>query len=148
MTPQQHHIDAVAEQERQARISQGGAGGSGGPGGGPGEKPGGRAIQMTIKAAMDNADGVVAESIIDRMHAIQKESWRHMDWAHENSDAAWEEYKKVLLLHPEDGEEGEQKEEDVKGKGVATLKEDGGAPDLVEQVPHLRTGRKRDGNTS
>ncbi|KAK4227652.1 DNA-directed RNA polymerase [Podospora fimiseda] len=134
MTTQLHHLDAATEQEKLNRPNPAGAAGAGGPG----DKPGGRAIQMTIKSA-DNSDGAVSESIIDRMHAIQRESWRKMDWAHEDSDAAWDAYNKNILLHPGDGFDDD---EDSKGKAVegkSSDVDDSGAPDLVDKVPHLKT---------
>ncbi|KAK4166595.1 DNA-directed RNA polymerase [Cladorrhinum sp. PSN259] len=136
MGPQHHHIDAATEQERLNRPNPA----AGGPGGAGGDKAGGKAIQMTIKSA-DNSDGVVSESIIDRMHAIQKEPWKKMDWAHSDSPAAWEAYQERLLLHSRrDEEDGEG----VKGKSVEdtndnTVSDDSGAPDLAKKVPHLKT---------
>ncbi|KAK3985921.1 DNA-directed RNA polymerase [Cladorrhinum sp. PSN332] len=132
LQPQFHHIDAATEQEKLGRQNSAAAGGAGVAG----DKPGGKAIQMTIKSAMDNADGVVSESIIDRLNASQREPWKKMDWAHEDSEAAWEAYNQSLLVHGEDSEEGKNKEDkNTEGKN----KDDSGAADLVNKVPHLKT---------
>ncbi|KAK3943357.1 Sin-like protein conserved region-domain-containing protein [Diplogelasinospora grovesii] len=127
LRPIQHHLDAATEQERLARPVPGGA-----PPPGAAGKEGGRAIHMTLKAAMDD-DGVATETMADRLNAVQKEPWKKMEWVHDESEAAWMAYSECLLLHPPNaaGAEG------MKGKEVAA--EETRDDDLVEKVVKLQT---------
>lgn len=137
LRPVGHHIDASVEQERLARPQPGGPGGPGA--GGAADKSAGRAIHMTLKAAMDE-DGVTAETMADRLRSVQKESWKRMEYVHDESDAAWSAYNESLLLRSDQlpGTEG-------KGKELATEddddknKDDSGSPDLVSKVSRLQT---------
>ncbi len=95
---------------------------------------------MTLKAAMDE-DGVAAETMADRLRAVQTESWRKMEWVHDEDEAAWEAYNECLLLKSQDALAG--RDPDSKGKGLDTEEagtaDDSGAPDLVNKVPRLQT---------
>ena len=154
LRPVPHHIDALTEQERLSRGASGaGAGGS--------DKAdtatGARAIHMTIKSAMDGDGGVATETIADRLRKVQMEPWRRMEWVHDEAELAWEAYNECLLLRPSaegaaggekeavgdeavDGTTGGEKDVKSKGKEVAgSGTVDGGAADLVDRVPHLKT---------
>lgn len=102
---------------------------------------------MTLKAAMDDAGGVSAETITDRLKAVQRESWRKLEYVHDESDAAWATYNKCLLL--KSGQPGGPQADDKKGKGKVPAtgedpNDDSGSPELVERVPHLRTNWDED----
>ena len=137
LRPVGHHIDASVEQERLSRPQPGGPGAPGGPGGAA-DKSAGRAIHMTLKAAMDE-DGVTAETMADRLRSVQKEHWKRMEYVHDESDAAWSAYNESLLLRSDQlpGTEG-------KGKELATddddkNNDDSGSPELVSKVSRLQT---------
>ncbi|KAL2267316.1 hypothetical protein VTJ83DRAFT_4593 [Remersonia thermophila] len=152
LRPVPHHIDAATEQDRLSR----GASATGASGGAAGaDKAGGaaaRAIHMTIKSAMDgDNDGVATETIVDRLRRVQTESWRRMEWVHDEAEMAWEAYNECLLLRPnqhgnaagadrdaaeEDGGDGEDK---GKGKEKESAAEESSAADLIEKVVHLKT---------
>ncbi|KAM7182782.1 Sin-like protein conserved region domain containing protein [Rhypophila sp. PSN 637] len=144
LRPVAYHIDALTEQERSARQQPGGPG-EGGPGG---DKPGGRAIHMTLKAAMDGGGGVTAETIGDRLRAVQKEPWKSMDYYHDESVASWAAYKECLLLRS--GQPAINPTDKGKGKEVATDDDkeadddDSGSPELAERVSHLKTDWEED----
>ncbi|KAL1843193.1 hypothetical protein VTJ49DRAFT_2744 [Mycothermus thermophilus] len=154
LRPVPHHIDAATEQDR---LSRGAAatGASGGAGGA--DKAGAsaaRAIHMTIKSAMDgDNDGVATETIVDRLRRVQTESWRRMEWVHDEAEMAWEAYNECLLLRPNqnNGTDGADKdaagdngggydgENKGKGKEKETATEESSAADLIEKVMHLKT---------
>jgi len=133
LRPVPHHIDAVAEQERLARPAPGGAAAAAAA-----EKVAGRAIQMTLKAAMDD-EGVATETMADRLRAVQTEPWRRVEWVPDDADASWEAYNESLLMRS--GVAATNQEVDGKGKEPATdtPADDSGAPDLVERVTRLQT---------
>ena len=96
---------------------------------------------MTLKAAMDD-EGVTAETMADRLRAVQTEPWRKLEWVHDEAEAAWEAYNECLLLRSGNppasgGDDGG----DAKGKGLPAdgLADDSGAADLADKVPRLRT---------
>ncbi|KAK3319164.1 Sin-like protein conserved region-domain-containing protein [Apodospora peruviana] len=155
LRPVHHHLDAAAEQERLARPTPGGAGGPGGAG--AADKSAGRAIHMTLKAAMDD-DGVSTETMADRLRAVQAEPWRRMEWVNDDSHDAWALYDECLFLRPDPSriaDQSHQKESAGKGKGKenadttdAESKEDKNAicgdPELVSMVPTLRADWSED----
>ncbi|SPQ25411.1 fa790018-7664-446f-bc79-6a8b9d6eb2c6 [Thermothielavioides terrestris] len=105
LRPVPHHIDAATEQERLSRgaaaAAASGAGSDkpgGGGAGGAGASSAGRAIHMTIKSAMDADGGVATETMADRLRNVQTESWRRMEWVHDEAELAWEAYNECLLL--------------------------------------------------
>ncbi|AEO66301.1 uncharacterized protein THITE_119008 [Thermothielavioides terrestris NRRL 8126] len=156
LRPVPHHIDAATEQERLSRgaaaAAASGAGSDkpgGGGAGGAGASSAGRAIHMTIKSAMDADGGVATETMADRLRNVQTESWRRMEWVHDEAELAWEAYNECLLLRAgEDGDgrgkgkevvaaagtEGEEGVEAGGGEGSG-----GAAADLAEKVAQLRT---------
>ncbi|KAK3324546.1 Sin-like protein conserved region-domain-containing protein [Cercophora scortea] len=138
LRPVAHHLDAVSEQERLARATPGGP-----PTGAP-DKSAGRAIHMTLKAAMDDEGGLTAETMADRLRAVQAEAWQKMEYVHDEDEAAWEAYNECLLLRaaPEPNHTTSSK----KGKEPATAAaaadgttDDSSAPDLVTKVARLQT---------
>ncbi|KAK0620462.1 Sin-like protein conserved region-domain-containing protein [Immersiella caudata] len=138
LRPVPHHIDAVAEQEKLSRATPGGAAAAAAA-----EKVAGRAIQMTLKNAMDD-EGVATETMADRLRSVQTEPWRHMDWFEDETRASWEAYQELLLMRSEgaaaaaqeDGGEGKGKGKEV---AVDAPADDSGAAELVEKVTQLRT---------
>ena len=153
LRPVPHHIDALTEQER---LSRGASGAGASSSDKAGTASGARAIHMTIKSAMDGDGGVATETIADRLRKVQMEPWRRMEWVHDEAELAWEAYNECLLLRPStesaaggekvvgdevvDGAVGEEKDPKGKGKEVAgSGTVDGGAADLVDRVPHLKT---------
>jgi DNA-directed RNA polymerase III subunit RPC5 len=138
LRPVPHHIDAVAEQEKLSRPTPGGAAAAAAA-----EKAAGRAIQMTLKNAMDD-EGVATETMADRLRSVQTESWRRMEWFEDETDVSWEAYKELFLMRSEGAAAAAQEEADKgKGKGKEVAKDkpadDSGAADLVERVTQLRT---------
>ncbi|KAK0643923.1 Sin-like protein conserved region-domain-containing protein [Cercophora newfieldiana] len=137
LRPVPYHIDAVAEQEKLSRPAPSGAAAA------AAEKAAGRAIQMTLKAAMDD-QGVATETMADRLRSVQSETWRRIEWFEDETKASWEAYNELLLMRSEASAAAKQQDaEDDKSKGkeVATDApvDDSGAPDLVEKVTQLRT---------
>lgn len=104
---------------------------------------------MTIKSAMDGDGGVATETMADRLRNVQTETWRRMEWVHDEAELAWEAYNECLLLRPSAAagavSEGEKEGEQDKGKGKEKENEEepvpveGGAADLVDRVPQLKT---------
>ncbi|KAK4454221.1 Sin-like protein conserved region-domain-containing protein [Podospora aff. communis PSN243] len=138
LRPVPHHVDAVTEQEKLSRPTPAGTAAAAAA-----EKSAGRAIQMTLKNAMDD-EGVATETMADRLRSVQTESWRRMDWHDDETGESWEAYKELFLMRPEVAADAAQEEvEEGKGKGkeVANKKpvDDSGAADLVERVTQLRT---------
>lgn len=132
LRPHARHIDAVAEQEKLSRPAPAGATGA--------DKNTGRAIHMTLKAAMDD-DGVTTETMGDRLRAVQSEPFRQMEWFHDETEAAWAAYKENLLIHPRDAPSAGASE----GKGKQPATETGGEdnatsdPALIEKVAWFTT---------
>lgn len=52
---------------------------------------------MTIKQGSDG-NVVTTETMIDRLHAVQKEEWRRLKFTDENDEAAWEVYQESMIL--------------------------------------------------
>jgi DNA-directed RNA polymerase III subunit RPC5 len=91
---------------------------------------------MTLKAAMDD-EGVSADTINDRVKAVQTEAWKRMEFVHPESEGAWKIYEDTLVLQPKAEGAG-----DIKGKGkadAAAMDEDGevSAEQLLATVPRL-----------
>jgi len=149
LRPVPHHMDAMAERDKNStRQLPGaeagpGAGGKGGPGAGAG-----RAIQMMLKSAT-NGDGVATETMADRLRAVQVEPWRRMEWVPDNDLGAWAAYNESLFFRTTAAraKPAVADEEDKKGKGPETEAsaadtaggDDAGSPDLVEKVDQLKT---------
>ncbi|KAK0636821.1 hypothetical protein B0T17DRAFT_473411, partial [Bombardia bombarda] len=142
LRPVPHHLDAATEQERLSRPAAGGP-----AAGSAADKSAGRAIHMTLKAAMDE-DGVSTETIADRLRAVQSESWQRMQWVQDESADAWGAYNECLFLRSAAGAAtaATKHDGDDKGKELAAAAADGvednddsGAPDLVDRVPRLKT---------
>ena len=132
LRPHARHIDAAAEQEKLSRPAPAGAAGA--------DKNTGRAIHMTLKAAMDDG-GVTAETMGDRLRSVQSEPFRQMEWFHDETEAAWAAYQENLLIHPRDAPSTEASE----GKGKQPATEISGEsntasdPKLVEKVAWFTT---------
>ncbi|GAB1319674.1 hypothetical protein MFIFM68171_09884 [Madurella fahalii] len=171
LRPVPHHLDAATEQERLARAPPSAGGGATSSTGaaatatttssattGAGEKAAGRAIHMALKSAMDESGGVAAETMADRLRRVQTESWRRMEWVHDEAELAWEAYNECLLMRSDkrtagagdDGGDGRAENGNGKGKEPEELQpgtgtgtdggaDDSGAPDLAERVARLRT---------
>ncbi|KAK3390731.1 DNA-directed RNA polymerase-like protein [Podospora didyma] len=154
LRPAAHHLDAAVEQERLNRASTATA-----PVGSAPDKSAGRAIHMTLKAAMDD-DGVATETMADRLRSVQTEPWRQMEWVHDEAEAAWEAYNECLLLrsgkpstttNPTPAAKDDSEKDKSKGKEIEiidnpaeTNNDDSGAPDLAEKVPLLKTDWNED----
>lgn len=149
LRPVAHHLDAASEQERLSRPQPGGPGAGGAPGSGSAAEKAaaGRAIHMTIKTAMDGTGGVAAETISDRLRAVQKEPWKRMQYFYDESEAAWGAYNECLLLRTSGEHVTATTKPDEKGKGKEVAGgekkvedgDDSGSPELVDRVPHLKT---------
>ncbi|KAK4126378.1 hypothetical protein N657DRAFT_643164 [Parathielavia appendiculata] len=159
LRPVPHHLDAATEQDRLSRGSAAG-GVSGEKSGAAAAASAARAIHMSIKSAMDAEGGVETETMADRLRNVQTETWKRMEWVHDEAEMAWEAYNECLLLRPESNNNAaattttttntEQTEED-KGKGkavegsgaaaatVPAAADESGAADLVEKVAQLKT---------
>ncbi|KAK3687808.1 Sin-like protein conserved region-domain-containing protein [Podospora appendiculata] len=135
LRPVAHHLDAVSEQERLARATPGG------PPTGAADKSAGRAIHMTLKAAMDDEGGLTAETMADRLRAVQAEAWQKMEYVHDEDEAAWEAYNECLLLRaaPEPSHSNKKGKEPATAAAAADGTDDSSAPDLVTRVAHLQT---------
>ncbi|KAK4652127.1 hypothetical protein QC762_608370 [Podospora pseudocomata] len=137
LRPFQPHLDAVTEQERLNRPNPNAPQDAA-----PGARAPGRAIQMSLKSAMD---GVATDTMADRTHKVQLENWQHLDYMPDDTNGAWQAYRENLLLVPEQDLEGVNKEgtkEDAKGKTKEVADERDkicAMPDLVDKVAHLRT---------
>jgi DNA-directed RNA polymerase-3 subunit RPC5 len=110
---------------------------------------------MTIKAASTAADGedAVAQTVVDRLRGVQIEGWHRMDYAHEDTEAAWDAYQENLFLRPEgalepvvnddNAENAGDEDQDVDMEDSAKEKDGdadpSGAADLHARVPHLAT---------
>ncbi|GJC78492.1 DNA-directed RNA polymerase III subunit rpc5 [Colletotrichum liriopes] len=155
LRPQLHHVDAVAQQERNAsaaaaKESAAAAGaGPGGAGGGAaqGSSAAARAIHMTIKTTPDGATAK-SETMADRLRAVQMENWRKLKYTDENDEAAWEIYQESLIMRapgdagkpqlPQVDEEDEEKKKKAALEGAEEL-ESKPVVDLAEQVARLET---------
>ncbi|RCI10464.1 hypothetical protein L249_4475 [Ophiocordyceps polyrhachis-furcata BCC 54312] len=92
LRPQPHHVDAIAQQERNAAsaASKDAA---------QGTATAARAIHMTIKTATEG-DGVTTETMADRLRFVQAEPWRSLRHIDENDEASWDVYNESLFLKP------------------------------------------------
>ncbi|KAK4198229.1 DNA-directed RNA polymerase III subunit Rpc5 [Triangularia verruculosa] len=138
LRPFQPHLDAATEQERLNRANPN-APQDQAPGG---PRAPGRAIQMSLKSAMD---GVATDTMADRTHKVQQEKWQHLDYLPDDTNGAWQAYRENLLLVPEkdlDKAKEDSSKEDAKGKAKEMVDERDkicAMPDLVDKVAHLRT---------
>ena len=99
LRPQLHHLDAATEAERlKQRDTTGFGGGPGGAGGAGGKEGTARAIHMTVKSTDVDGDGVVTETMADRLRAVQIESWKRMQYSSEKADESWAAYEDSLFL--------------------------------------------------
>ncbi|KAK2057569.1 DNA-directed RNA polymerase III complex subunit Rpc37 [Colletotrichum caudatum] len=153
LRPQLHHVDAVAQQERNAsaaaaKESAAAAGaGVGAAGGGAAQgSAAARAIHMTIKTTPDGATAK-SETMADRLRAVQVENWRKLKYTDENDEAAWEIYQESLIMRapgdagksqqlPADEEDEEKKKAALEGAEAFDSKP---VVDLAEQVARLET---------
>jgi DNA-directed RNA polymerase-3 subunit RPC5 len=95
---------------------------------------------MTLKGAMDD-EGVATETMADRLRAVQAETWRTMEWYHDETEGAWQSYNECLFLSSGDADL------DGKGKGKAVdaaPPPDSGLPELREKVARLETKWRED----
>ncbi|KAK2010774.1 DNA-directed RNA polymerase III complex subunit Rpc37 [Colletotrichum eremochloae] len=153
LRPQLHHVDAVAQQERNASaaaakesVAAAGAGPGGAGGGSTQGSAAARAIHMTIKTTPDGATAK-SETMADRLRAVQMENWRKFKYTDENDEAAWEIYQESLIMRapgdaskPQmplaDEEDEEKKKAALEGADVL---ESMPVVDLAEQVARLET---------
>ncbi|KAK1972375.1 DNA-directed RNA polymerase III complex subunit Rpc37 [Colletotrichum sublineola] len=136
LRPQLHHVDAVAQQERNASAAAAKESSSAAA----------RAIHMTIKTTPDGATAK-SETMADRLRAVQMENWRKFKYTDENDEAAWEIYQESLIMRvPGDASKPQMPladEEDEEKKKAALEGADVLEPmpvvDLAEQVARLET---------
>ncbi|WYZ45899.1 hypothetical protein EsH8_IX_000124 [Colletotrichum jinshuiense] len=149
LRPQLHHVDAVAQQERNASAAAAketaaaaaapGAGGAAGQG-----SAAARAIHMTIKTTPDGANAK-SETMADRLRSVQIEPWRKLKYTDENDEAAWEIYQESLIMRaPGESSKPPPADEDDEEKKKAALVEGAEADtkpviDLADQVARLET---------
>ena len=128
---------------------------------GPADKQAaGRAIHMSIKSSDTGGAGAAAETMADRLRAVQTEPWHNLKWYHDEHGEAWDTYNECMLLRsaeaagkPAEDEDEEMDEEKKKAKeekkddgdeaepaaAAAEPTDDSGAPDLVEKVNRLQS---------
>ncbi|TDZ40954.1 DNA-directed RNA polymerase III subunit rpc5 [Colletotrichum trifolii] len=150
LRPQLHHVDAVAQQERNANAAAAakdnaaaGASGAGASGAAGQGSAAARAIHMTIKTTADGA-AAKSETMADRLRHVQLEAWRKLKYTDENDEAAWDIYQESLILHGKaeadktapPGDEDEEKKKAALAAGEAESKP---IVDLAEAVAHLET---------
>ncbi|EAA33010.2 hypothetical protein GE21DRAFT_5558 [Neurospora crassa] len=152
LRPVAPYLDAATEQERLARLGPSAAGGAGGP---ADKQAAGRAIHMSIKSSDSGAAGAAAETMADRLRAVQTEPWHNLKWYHDEHGEAWDTYNECMLLRSSEAanaapvaedEVDEEKKKEMKeekdGEEAAAAAEptdDSGAPDLVEKVNRLQS---------
>ncbi|KAL0472536.1 Sin-like protein conserved region domain-containing protein [Neurospora intermedia] len=152
LRPVAPYLDAATEQERLARLGPSAAGGAGGP---ADKQAAGRAIHMSIKSSDSGAAGAAAETMADRLRAVQTEPWHNLKWYHDEHGEAWDTYNECMLLRSseaanaapvaEDEVDEEKKKKEMKeekdGEEAAAAEptDDSGAPDLVEKVNRLQS---------
>ncbi|EGZ72982.1 hypothetical protein NEUTE2DRAFT_30552, partial [Neurospora tetrasperma FGSC 2509] len=95
LRPVAPYLDAATEQERLARLGPSAAGGAGGP---ADKQAAGRAIHMSIKSSDSGAAGAAAETMADRLRAVQTEPWHNLKWYHDEHGEAWDTYNECMLL--------------------------------------------------
>lgn len=151
LRPVAPYLDAATEQERLARLGPSAAGGAGGP---ADKQAAGRAIHMSIKSSDSGAAGAAAETMADRLRAVQTEPWHNLKWYHDEHGEAWDTYNECMLLRSSEAanaapvaeeEVDEEKKKEMKeekdGEEAAAAEptDDSGAPDLVEKVNRLQS---------
>ncbi|KAK1497244.1 DNA-directed RNA polymerase III complex subunit Rpc37 [Colletotrichum tamarilloi] len=147
LRPQLHHVDAVAQQERNAsaaaaKESAAAAGGPGGAGGASPQSAAARAIHMTIKTTQDGATAK-SETMADRLRSVQMENWRKLKYTDEDNEAAWEIYQESLIMRAP-GEKpapiaDEEDEEKKKKAAIDGAEEEKPVVDLADKVARLET---------
>ncbi|OLN97991.1 DNA-directed RNA polymerase III subunit rpc5 [Colletotrichum chlorophyti] len=155
LRPQLHHVDAQAQQERNASAAAAkesaaaaaaGAAAQGASGSSqPGAANAARAIHMTIKTT---ADGTAAksETMTDRLRHVQIEPWRKLKYTDENDELAWDVYQESLIMRapgepikppaPVADDDDEDEEKKKAAIEAAATKPD---TDLADQVVRLET---------
>ncbi|KAK1776034.1 Sin-like protein conserved region-domain-containing protein [Copromyces sp. CBS 386.78] len=154
LRPVAPYLDAATEQERLSRLGPGPAAN------GPADKQAaGRAIHMSIKSSDTGGAGAAAETMADRLRAVQTEPWHNLKWYHDEHGEAWDTYNECMLLrsskaangapaqNEEDEEKKKEKAKEEKKDGekadaaaaAAEPTDDSGAPDLVEKVNRLQS---------
>ncbi|KAA8632241.1 hypothetical protein SMACR_04661 [Sordaria macrospora] len=151
LRPVAPYLDAATEQERLSRLGPGPAAN------GPADKQAaGRAIHMSIKSSDTGGAGAAAETMADRLRAVQTEPWHNLKWYHDEHGEAWDTYNECMLLRSSEAagnaapaEEDEEKKETAKEEkkdgeeaeaaAAAEPTDDSGAPDLVEKVNRLQS---------
>ena len=107
---------------------------------------------MTIKQGGDN-NVATTETMLDRLHAVQKEEWRRLKFTDENDEGAWDVYQESLILggketaqkHQQNRPDGDDDEdnEDKEGKGKEKPHDDDVAKepelDITDTVSKLST---------
>ncbi|KAK3487530.1 Sin-like protein conserved region-domain-containing protein [Neurospora hispaniola] len=150
LRPVAPYLDAATEQERLARLGPSAAGGAGGP---ADKQAAGRAIHMSIKSSDSGAAGAAAETMADRLRAVQTEPWHNLKWYHDEHGEAWDTYNECMLLRSSEAanaapvaedevdeeKKKEMKEEKDGEEAAAEPIDDSGAPDLVEKVNRLQS---------
>lgn len=148
LRPQLHHVDAVAQQERNAsaaaaKESAAAAAGPGGAGGAGPQSAAARAIHMTIKTTQDGATAK-SETMADRLRSVQMENWRKLKYTDEDNEAAWEIYQESLIMRapgekpaPIADEEDEEKKK--KKAAIDGAEEEKPVVGLAEKVARLET---------
>ncbi|OHF00510.1 DNA-directed RNA polymerase III complex subunit Rpc37 [Colletotrichum orchidophilum] len=148
LRPQLHHVDAVAQQERNAsaaaaKESAAAAGGPGAGGAAP-NSAAARAIHMTIKTTPDGATAK-SETMADRLRSVQMENWRKLKYTDEDNEAAWEIYQESLIMRAPGekpapiNEEDEEKKKKAAIDGAEEATQTKPVVDLAEKVARLET---------
>lgn len=152
LRPVAPYLDAATEQERLSRLGPSAMGSAGSP---ADKQAAGRAIHMSIKSSDSGGAGAAAETMADRLRAVQTEPWHNLKWYHDEHGEAWDTYNECMLLRSseaanntvpaEDGEKETKKEDKEEKDGeeaeaaAAEPVDDSGAPDLVEKVNRLQS---------
>lgn len=113
--------------------------------------PSAKAIHMTIRQGGDN-QVATTETMLDRLHAVQKEEWRRLKFTDENDESAWDVYQESLILGGKEAakraaekaadEAQKDDDEDMDGKGKETAQDEEAAAtevDISERVAKLST---------
>ncbi|WQF85662.1 Putative DNA-directed RNA polymerase III subunit Rpc5 [Colletotrichum destructivum] len=156
LRPQLHHVDAVAQQERNASAAaakESAAAAGAGPGGAAAGAAQGsssaaaRAIHMTIKTTPDGA-AAKSETMADRLRAVQMENWRRLKYTDENDEAAWDIYQESLIMRgpgdvarpqPQQFDDDDDEEKKKAALEGAEALESKPVVDLADQVARLET---------
>ncbi|KAF6831738.1 DNA-directed RNA polymerase III complex subunit rpc37-like protein [Colletotrichum musicola] len=145
LRPQLHHVDAVAQQERNASAAaaakeNAGAGAGAGASGAGAQGAAGRAIHMTIKTTADGSQAK-SETMADRLRSVQIEPWRKLRYTDENDEAAWDIYQESLILRApgDNGKPPPAGDDEEKEKKAALDAETKPAVDLADCLSKLET---------